>query len=411
MNLAGDEFRSLHSALLGAFDRPMLAYMVKAYLDVNLDQIVSDGSLNQIVSELISWAERNDRVPQLIAGARDANPDNGDLKRLAEESNSWPSLSETMQPRSPSRAPGGGHAGWKVGVVGALLIGIIVISAVFIYPKLWAWTNQQPDDAAVVPSPTASSAAGPNKPAAAAPATSILDACPAPPVFDVSLDLDKQTVHVPFGQFVMGDRNIKNQEEFTVTVDAFDMDKFEVTNIQYSRFIAAAGVDPPDGWIGGSYPAGAAFAPVVNVTWDQAQEYCNWAGKRLPTEAEWEYACGGAESLIYPWGNQWNPANANTELSTCDAAVPIGSYLTIGSSPFGAADLVGNVDEWTSSRYLPYPYSPLSESDVSEGDAIRSFRGGSWQSPVLQSQCAMRANALHDMYFDTVGFRCVRTSQ
>ncbi len=387
MKLLGNEFKRLHAALIGGFNRSSLEYLVRTSFDTGLDAIVSDGNLNQTVSGLISWAEQGDRVLDLIEAARAQNPTNADLQRLAQDARSWSSLKLINEHHAAEADSGRVHSRTNAALIAAAVIGIAVAAVVYLGP--WTPASEPDGSAAVAP---------------------LSPDCPAPPLFDAEIDLDAQMVHIPSGQFIMGDNSLAGQEEFLVSVPAFEMDKHEVTNTQYSRFIAASDHAAPEGWPGVSYPPGSAFRPVTNVTWDDAQAYCQWVDKRLPTEAQWEYACRGGDSFIYPWGNEWNPAAANTESSACDAATSVGSYLPLGASIFGVADLVGNVEEWISSRYTPYPYSVLSESKAADGADIHSIRGGSWASAVPQAQCAIRANAPHEAFFETVGFRCVRSS-
>jgi len=103
--------------------------------------------------------------------------------------------------------------------------------------------------------------------------------------------------------------------QHAVYLDAFDLDRYEVTHVRYQRFLQATGRRPPPYWSDDDYPAGQSDYPVVGVSWDDADAYCAWAGKRLPTEAEWEKACRGTDGRVYPWGNLWEPRRANVDLS------------------------------------------------------------------------------------------------
>jgi formylglycine-generating enzyme required for sulfatase activity len=111
-------------------------------------------------------------------------------------------------------------------------------------------------------------------------------------------------------------------------LDAFAIDRYEVTNIQYGRFLSATGKRAPSYWSDGQYPAGRADYPVVGIGWEDASAYCAWAGKRLPREAEWEKACRGPDGNLYPWGNQWDARLANMDHTTASLSQPErdGSY-------------------------------------------------------------------------------------
>ena len=118
---------------------------------------------------------------------------------------------------------------------------------------------------------------------------------------------------IPAGEFTMGSYDGEEDEQpvHRVWLDAFYLDRHEVTNAEYKHFLDVAGRKPPYNWIGGVYPRGLAEQPVCVVTWDDAADYARWAGKRLPTEAEWEKAArGGLIDKNYPWGDEIKPANA-----------------------------------------------------------------------------------------------------
>ena len=136
--------------------------------------------------------------------------------------------------------------------------------------------------------------------------------------------LDRDLVLIPEGDFVMGSNAGRADErpQHTVYLDAFELDRYEVANAQYRRFLQATGRTPPPYWDGDAYPVGQADYPVVGVSWDDADAYCTWAGKRLPTEAEWEKACRGTDGRTYPWGDLWEPHRANVDLSDRAGAGP-----------------------------------------------------------------------------------------
>jgi len=162
--------------------------------------------------------------------------------------------------------------------------------------------------------------------------------------------------------------------------------------------------------------------PVVGITWFEAKAYCVWlsevTGKeyRLPTEVEWEAAARGLPSpsqgeglgvRVYPWGNDWDKEKANSLEGRVMKPSPVGAYTAAGAvSSFGAEDQAGNVYDWTSSLYLPYPYD-TEKSEVSEADGERTVRGGSWYFNLRLVRCANRLGYVPDSFSNNIGFRLV----
>ncbi|MFQ5600865.1 MAG: formylglycine-generating enzyme family protein [Candidatus Krumholzibacteriia bacterium] len=161
---------------------------------------------------------------------------------------------------------------------------------------------------------------------------------------------------IPAGEFKMGssseDRFADSDEkpQRIVHLPAFYIDQFEISNLDYKRFIDAVGYPPPPGWKDGNYAEGADFFPVYDVSWWEAAAYARWAGKRLPTEAEWEKAARGTDGRRFPWGNESSDDMANSG----PGYAPINAFLE-GASVYGVVNMAGNVAEWTSSVYEPYP--------------------------------------------------------
>lgn len=224
-------------------------------------------------------------------------------------------------------------------------------------------------------------------------------------VHQVARLLDQTTVLVPGGILQMGyaEGAPDQQPVHEVQVSQVHMDRFEVTNIQYQRFVDETGRAAPGYWAAGHYPRGEGMRPVVGVTWEDAIAYAAWAGKRLPTEAEWEWAARGAEGRLYPWGND---DRATTRAHTADQGDTMGP-TDVGSYPQGATllgimDLAGNVREWTADRYGPYrvPHAPPAEG------AGMAVRGGSWRR--YNDYATARERVARDSYADDLGFRCVR---
>jgi formylglycine-generating enzyme required for sulfatase activity len=222
-----------------------------------------------------------------------------------------------------------------------------------------------------------------------------------------------------------------------VVLDAFYIDRHEVTNALFERFVTATGHrttaereghgqawQQKDGkwqWVkvdGASWraPNGPGSSaqpnhPVVQVSWYDAEGYCKWAGKRLPTEAEWEKAARGADGRRYPWGENWDPGKANGEM-TIRTTKPVGSYPG-GVSPYGAHDMAGNVWErvadWLDANY--YQRSPERNPAGPSAGQFKVLRGGSWNSTPMDLRAARRGMSTPDSGGYDVGFRCARGSR
>jgi serine/threonine-protein kinase len=207
------------------------------------------------------------------------------------------------------------------------------------------------------------------------------------------------------GTFVMGsdEGDQYSKPAHTVSLRAFFIDIDEVTCEQYKKCVDAGKCIAPTTWSNGSYPVGDEHRPVTGVSWDDANSYARWAGKRLPTEEEWEYAARGPKSLKYPWGNSWKPgcANADKEGEARRGMVDVGNYNCDSSS--GAKDMIGNAWEWTSSAWAPYPGS---RAEVARKDAEKVIRGGSWDTPKESATAILRAG--YTGAGDKTGFRCAK---
>ncbi|HEX8247507.1 MAG TPA: SUMF1/EgtB/PvdO family nonheme iron enzyme, partial [Pyrinomonadaceae bacterium] len=213
-------------------------------------------------------------------------------------------------------------------------------------------------------------------------------------------------VLIPGGEFMMGD---DNGDEYArpahiVAVKPFFMDITEVTNEEYQKFVDAAGHKPPGNWKGGRFSAGKEKFPVTGVTWDDATAYAKWIGKRLPTEAEWEFAARGADRRRYPWGDEWQPemANADNKIKGMQA---VGSSK--GVSPFGNHDMIGNAWEWTADDARAYPGGKEFPKNSIDPKIIR---GGCWLTGKKDATTAFRtfwgARAEND--YSNTSFRCAQ---
>ena len=242
-------------------------------------------------------------------------------------------------------------------------------------------------------------------------------------------------VLIPAGEFQMGssDGNREEKPVHTVYVDAFYIDKYEVTNAQYKAFVDANPEWRKDRtprayhtgyylyeWNGNNYPSGKGNHPVTHVSWYVAMAYSKWAGKRLPTEAEWEKAArGGLAGQKYPWGNSIDPSKANYDKDIGNTTA-VGRYAP---NTYGLYDMTGNVWEWCLDAYHKdfYGRSPRRNPVSGSGDNIsniisnfadvknfRVLRGGSWFNTKRLVRVAFRFYFTPMSSYDTIGFRCVR---
>lgn len=205
-------------------------------------------------------------------------------------------------------------------------------------------------------------------------------------------------IDIPAGEFLYG------AEKQSIYLDEFWIAKTPITNAQYESFVDATGHRKPDHWTAGMIPIGKEHHPVVFVSWDDAQAFCNWVGLALPTERQWEKAARSTDGRTYPWGNQppdksrcnFNSRSIKTLLDLAGGnTTPVGSYLA-GASPYGVLDLAGNVWEWCHEWHGGQGTSHVS-------------RGGSWRSRGIGVRVAERGYLKYPKEkTNNVGFRCVR---
>jgi serine/threonine-protein kinase len=238
------------------------------------------------------------------------------------------------------------------------------------------------------------------------------------------------TVYVPLGEFIMGSDEGESDEQpvHTVYLDAFHIDRTEVTNAQYQKCVEAGACQVPISCEGGEPTYGdvsKADHAVICVNWNDARAYCAWAGKRLPTEAEWEKVARGTDGRTYPWGNtsdgsrlnfcdrncqfDWKDSNADDDYAQ---TAPVGSYPQ-GASPYGALDMAGNVWEWVADWYDSgyYSQSPARNPPGPDSGEYRVLRGGSWLNGAADVRSAARFWFVPAARYLDVGFRCARGSQ
>jgi eukaryotic-like serine/threonine-protein kinase len=234
-------------------------------------------------------------------------------------------------------------------------------------------------------------------------------------------------VYVPAGEFTMGSDIYDDEKPIhKVYLDAFWIDQTEVTVDMYSRCVDAGICSEPANKSSStrtSYYGNPDFGnfPVIYVSWDMAKTYCEWAGRRLPTEAEWEKAARGPDGRTYPWGEGLSCSLANWgEGLSCSLAnwgegwgcvgdtTEVGSYLN-GASVYGALDMAGNAWEWVSSLFEPYPYDAADGRENLDSSDPRVARGGSW-SINITVHSAMRSRNKNTTGSEIVGFRCAMSA-
>ncbi len=222
-------------------------------------------------------------------------------------------------------------------------------------------------------------------------------------------------VLVSAGDFTMGGDSIDNPRH-PVYLDAFYMDKYEVTASRYAKFLKATGRHLPFKWSEMSLVSHG-DRPVIGVTWEDADAYCRWASKRLPTEAEWEKAARGTDGREYPWGNE-TPTSRHANFNKCCewkgyGVLAIVGSLEAGRSPYGIYDLAGNVSEWVADWYdnTSYKYelerNPKGPRDGEE----KVVRGGSWYDSALLQRSALRSRSYPSAPSTDRGFRCAKDAK
>lgn len=216
-------------------------------------------------------------------------------------------------------------------------------------------------------------------------------------------------VWVPAGSFEMGSKRPHEGPVHEVTFKrGFFIGKYETTWKQYRAFCAATGRTPPDDTVVRSDWKAKPTDPVFNVSWEDAQAYCKWAGLRLPSEAEWEYAARGSDGRTYPWGNEpvsGSRCNAGNEVASGNPT-PVGSHPG-DVSPFGCMDMAGNVAEWCEDVYHEtYRGAPTDGSAwLSGGSKLRVPRGGSWYGSADDCRSASRLGCDPTYTGNNLGFR------
>ena len=225
-------------------------------------------------------------------------------------------------------------------------------------------------------------------------------------------------VTIPAGSFIMGRTKMTSDDKTAmrpkillddtpahpVSISSFQLDRYEVTNRKYGEFVKATRHPAPYHWTGGEYPKGTDEIPVYNVDWDDAQGYCHFAGARLPTEAEWEYAArGGKASMDYPNGDRIDAKAARFNVAL--GPVEVGKFPPNG---FGLYDMAGNVAEWTHDWFDGAYYSRGENSDPQgpAGGEYKVIRGGAWSDSPKRVTVFFRNWVRPNQRTPNIGFRC-----
>lgn len=243
-------------------------------------------------------------------------------------------------------------------------------------------------------------------------------------------------VYVPAGEFIMGSTDVEAQITLengraypeipvnTVYLDGYWIDKYEVSNGQYALCVDAGVCQPP--YLSSSETRTEYFNnpeysnyPVIWVSWYMARAYCEWTGRRLPTEAEWEKAARGTDGRKYPWGDDpLGGKRANFCDINCPRTIanpiyddgypdtsPVGNYPA-GASPYGAMDMSGNVWEWTGTLIQPYPYDAADGREDLDVYGERVWRGGPWSNGYWWMRSSVRYRSIPSYWYVNLGIRC-----
>lgn len=222
-----------------------------------------------------------------------------------------------------------------------------------------------------------------------------------------------EMILIPAGEFIMGSnkkgegRPALEGPEHKVQLPAYYIDAYEVTFGEWIKFVNESGYQPEGNWRQ-FYAIGKEYYPVANVTWEDAKAYAKWAGKRLPTEAEWEKAARGTQGFAYPWGNEWSPSKCNCYEYGFRDTMEIGKVAE-DISPYRVHDMMGNVQEWTADLLKPYPGSPAAR-DVNFSRNYVVVRGASYAMKGGSMTLWVRSGYYPKSLFG-LGFRCAKDAE
>lgn len=226
-------------------------------------------------------------------------------------------------------------------------------------------------------------------------------------------------VAIAAGSFTIGRNGADplEQPQHAIDLPAFFIDRTEVTNAAYKKFVDATGHNPPTNWSGADFPNQRESFPVTGITWQDASDYAAWAGKRLPSEDEWEAAARGTDGRIYPWGNLWRSGLANIGSKPDDITAEkypsgikqVGQYPQ-GASPAGAVDMIGNAWEWVADEIAAYPGNSEAKLTLKPGVSYRVIRGGAYDGNKAHD-ATYRGYLDANQAYPKVGFRCAKDAK
>jgi formylglycine-generating enzyme len=230
--------------------------------------------------------------------------------------------------------------------------------------------------------------------------------------------VQEEMISIPAGPFIRGtnEGGLDERPQRTVLLDAFAIDRYEVTNHQYQQFVDVTGhrkSGPPARYAKNMSKMLSINQPVVYVSWEDAEAYCHWKGKRLPTEAEWEKAMRGSDGRLWPWGNVERPNGANWARvqDGHEVSAIVGTVLT-DKSPYGVMDGAGNVMEWVNDWYAERYFEEAPEQNPQSPDhgVFRVLRGGGYATTGADIRITSRSKMVPDFRDETIGFRCADSS-
>ena len=226
--------------------------------------------------------------------------------------------------------------------------------------------------------------------------------------------IQEEMISIPAGSFIRGTDlgGFDERPQRMLALGAFTIDRYEVTNHQYQQFVDATGhrkSGPPARYAKNMSKMLSINQPVVYVSWEDAKAYCQWKGKRLPTEAEWEKAMRGSDGRLWPWGNVEQPNGANWARvqDGHEVSAIVGTVLT-DKSPYGVMDGAGNVMEWVEDWYAERYFEEAQEQNPQGPDhgVFRALRGGGYATTGADIRITSRSKMIQDFRDETIGFRC-----
>lgn len=260
----------------------------------------------------------------------------------------------------------------------------------------------------------------------------------ATPAVEERLIFEPQMVRIPAGKFLMGTSMVQaqsilkegnnnstwqrllewEQPQHIVELSEYYIGKYPITNREYQAFLRDTKYKPPQGWEGDQFPKEKGGHPVINVSWDDAIIYCKWlsetTGKyyQLPSEAQWEKAARGVDERNYPWGNDFDSKKVNSIESGIGNISEVGQFSPQGDSPYGCADMAGNVWEWCNDWCDEKEYKNrkdgVKDPQGAQQGQFRCLRGGSWNTDRWPIRCARRYRGVPTSFGSQIGFRVVR---